>query len=203
MTRPSNKEEKITGMREAAGLKISFALVAIVIGLIGFIAYQLFRIPIPADQEHAGETRSVSSDRSSTLNGPPSRITVPVTHRGVSVELKVIKPSSDLPPLRLSEGNDRSSGSRQAGIEENQAAVEQFQAGRYEAAAALLGKAHDLDPTNPVFTKNLAYAKARIAWNQFDQAEYETALRPVSRARSYFTPRNFHSTSAWAQVITV
>ncbi|HXC61624.1 MAG TPA: tetratricopeptide repeat protein [Nitrospiria bacterium] len=177
MTRPSNKEEKITGMREAAGLKISLALVAIVIGLIGLIAYQLFRIPIPADREHAGEARSATSDRSSTLNEPPSRTTGgSFTRRDLVVELNLIKPSSDLPPLRLSEGDDRSSGGRQAGMEENQAAVEQFQAGRYEAAAALLGKAHELDPTNPVFTKNLAYAKARIAWNQVDQAEYETAL---------------------------
>lgn len=156
-------------MRKAAGLKISLALGVIALGLIGFIAYQLFRIPVPADSRHAGETRSVSSDRSS----PSGRS---VSRRGTAVELNLIKPSSDLPPLRLSEGNDRPSGSKQVGMEENQAAVEQFQAGRYEAAVALLGKAHDLDPANPVYTKNLAYAKARIAWNQVNQAEYETAV---------------------------
>ncbi len=169
MNSPSNKTENVTEMRKAAGLKISLALGVIVLGLIGFIAYQLFRIPVSADSRHAGETRSVSSDRSSASGGTASR-------RGIAVDLNLIKPSSDLPPLRLSEGNDRPSGSGQAGVEENQAAVEQFQAGRYEAAVALLGKAHDLDPTNPVYTKNLAYARARIAWNQVNQAEYEAAL---------------------------
>jgi len=172
----SNKEEKISEMQKAAGLsdrraglKISMALGVIVMGLIGFIAYQLFRIPVAAGPEHVKETRSASSDRPSASGGP-------VTRRGTAVELNLIKPSSDLPPLRLSEENDGPSGNKQVGIEENQAAVEQFQAGRYEAAVALLGKAHDLDPTNPVYTKNLAYAKAQIAWNQINLSENEAAL---------------------------
>lgn len=176
MNSPSNKEEKITEMRKAAGppagqagLKISIAFGVIVLGLIGFIASHLFRIPVPAGREHVEETRSVSSDRSSASGGPANR-------RSTAVELNLIKPSSDLPPLRLSEGNEQLSGSNQVGMNENQAAIEQFQAGRYEAAVALLGKAHDLDPTNPIYTKNLAYAKARIAWNQVNLSEYEAAL---------------------------
>jgi tetratricopeptide (TPR) repeat protein len=158
---PTNKGEDFKETRKTAGLKISFVLGTIALGLIGLIAYQLFRIPVSESEEHAERARSVVPDQSD-----------PIAHRGIKVELNLFKSSSDLPPLTLGEEKDRG---KQAGMEENQAAVEQFQAGRYEAAVALLGKAHDLDPMNPVYTKNLAYAKGRIAWSQVNQEEYNTA----------------------------
>src|SRR6185295_3131003 len=121
--------------RKTAGLKISLGLGMIALGLIGLIVYQLFRIPGSESEDHAEQTRSA-------VSGPSDS----PLHRSVKVDLNFRQSSSDLPPTKLSEGNDGTAGGNQVGREENQAAVEQFQAGKYEAAVALLGKAHDMDP---------------------------------------------------------
>jgi tetratricopeptide (TPR) repeat protein len=168
---PPRNEEKITEPRKAAGLKISLALGIIALLLIGFIVYQLFWIPVPAGPGNKKSSHPAFSDRSAGTD-----------RQGAPAELNLVKPPSDLPPLKLSEGEEQPSNSQQAGKEENQAAVERFQEGRYEAAVELLRKAHDLDPMNPIYTKNLAYAKAKIAWNQLTHEEYETALTGFQEA---------------------
>jgi tetratricopeptide (TPR) repeat protein len=156
---PSNKHDA----KKTAGVQISLALGVIALGLVGMIAYQLFRVPVSENGEPGEGSRSALNDRSGTA-----------ARLEIKAEMN-LKPSPDLLPQKLSEGDEKAAGVKQAGMEENQTAVEEFQAGRYEAAAALLGKAHDLDPTNSVYTKNLAYAKARIAWNLINREEYGAA----------------------------
>ena len=176
-------ETYLTQTKTAAGRKISIALGLIVLGIIGLILYQLYRVPNPAGPVRGDETRSALSDRSSPSGGP-------VRRRVTAVEMDLVKPPSAQPPLKLGEGEDPSKRSNLAGFKENQAAVEQFQSGRYEAAEELLEKAHELDPMNLIYTKNLAHAKARMAWNRVNLSEYESALPGFEKAIALY-PEEF------------
>jgi len=165
VTSPSTHQETPTETIRTTGLKIPLLLGIITFGLIVLIVYQFFWTPVSLEPERKKMSQSIYPDRP-----------VGTAHQGIAVEVNLIKPPSDLPSLKLSDDEERPSSSKQAGRDENQSAVEKFQEGRYEAAVELLRKAHDLDPMNPVYTKNLAYAKAKIAWNQISREEYETAL---------------------------